>query len=53
MPLDEHVKVADVLCGSAHSLALLSTGCVLAWGDNSQEQLGQEGAQCEGGPTPR
>ena len=53
MQEEEHVTVSDVVCGHAHSLALFSTGCVVGWGDNSKEQLGQEGIQCEGGPTPR
>ena len=32
--------VSAVACGNIHSLALTSTGQVLAWGDNGQGQLG-------------
>jgi len=32
--------VADVACGAAHSMAVLGTGEVVTWGDNSRCQLG-------------
>ena len=38
--LDSLKKVIDVDAGKNHSLALLSDGSLLAWGDNSKGQLG-------------
>lgn len=32
--------IAEVCCGSAHSLLLTSTGQVYVWGSNSRGQLG-------------
>jgi alpha-tubulin suppressor-like RCC1 family protein len=38
--LPRGVKVVSAAAGQSHSLALTSVGRVLAWGDNSQGQLG-------------
>jgi alpha-tubulin suppressor-like RCC1 family protein len=41
VPVSGLTGVQSVSAGVQHSLALLSTGAVMAWGDNSEFQLGQ------------
>jgi len=38
--LPKRSKTVDIACGQGHSLALLSTGELYAWGANSQGQVG-------------
>lgn len=38
--LPKGITVTDMAAGSGHTLAVTSTGSVLAWGDNSNGQLG-------------
>jgi alpha-tubulin suppressor-like RCC1 family protein len=49
--LPRGVKVVSASAGQAHSLALTSTGRVLAWGDNSQGQLGTGNRQDASAPV--
>ncbi|HEX3510917.1 MAG TPA: IPT/TIG domain-containing protein [Solirubrobacteraceae bacterium] len=44
--------VKSIAAGTTHSLALLSTGAVLAWGDNEMGQLGNGATKDRGAPTP-
>jgi alpha-tubulin suppressor-like RCC1 family protein len=48
--LPSGVKITSVRAGCAHTLALTTTGKVLAWGDNRQGQLG-DGTEAAS-PTP-
>jgi alpha-tubulin suppressor-like RCC1 family protein len=41
VPVSSLTGVQSVSAGYQHSLALLSTGAVMVWGDNSEFQLGQ------------
>ena len=49
--LPRGVKVVSASAGQSHSLALTSTGRVLAWGDNSQGQLGTGNRQHASAPV--
>jgi alpha-tubulin suppressor-like RCC1 family protein len=44
--------VSSVAAGGRHSLALLANGTVLAWGDNEDLQLGEEGVGLRNVPEP-
>lgn len=46
-------KVAQVACGSRHTVALLSTGRVLAWGDRENGVCGHGPDAAEGAPMSR
>jgi len=49
--LPRRIKVVSASAGQSHSLALTSAGKVLAWGDNSQGQLGTGKRQARNVPV--
>ncbi|HEX3509524.1 MAG TPA: IPT/TIG domain-containing protein, partial [Solirubrobacteraceae bacterium] len=45
-------KVSEIAAGGFHTLALLASGTVESWGDNSRNQLGDGSCSCKNEDTP-